>query len=101
MDDEAPAVRRRGEGLAGGVEQGLGQGGEGGARVGVEAPGGLGAGEGPGQAGDGPEAGGDRLHRGRVLLHQLVVTPLQAGLYIRQVGHILLFYRPSPAAGLV
>src|SRR5439155_569768 len=56
--------------------------------VGPETPGGLGAGKGAGQTRTGAQPRRHALKRGHVLLHQLIVTPLQAWFYIRQVGYV-------------
>lgn len=66
------------------LDQGLGQLRERDAEVGVEAPGGLGAGErlsGPGQ---GAEPGGDGLNGREMFLDQLEITPLQTRVVGRQ-----------------
>ena len=60
-----------------GLDQGLGQLRERDAGVGVEAPGGLGAGEGLGQARQGGRSGGQRRRAAEVLVHQVDVTALQ------------------------
>ena len=61
-----------------GLDQGLGQLRERDAGVGVEAPGGLGAGEGLGGPGQGAEPGGDGLDGREMFLDQLEIAPLQA-----------------------
>ncbi len=59
-----------------GLDQGLGQLRERDAGVGVEAPGGLGAGEGPGDAGPGAQPGGDGLDGREMLLDELKIASL-------------------------
>jgi hypothetical protein len=67
-----------------GLDQGLGQLREGDAGVGIEAPGGLGAGEGLRGPGQGAQPGGDGLDGREMLLDQLKITSLQALVVGRQ-----------------
>ena len=84
MDHQAivPVVVR--DGGAGGLDQGLDQLRESDAGVGVETPGGLGAGEGLSGPGQGAQPGGDGLDGREMLLDQLEIAPLQAFVVGRQ-----------------
>ena len=73
----------RAERVAGGRQEGLDELGEADAVVGVEAPGGLGGGEGGSGPGQGAQAGGDSLERREVLPNELQMTILVPGIDIR------------------
>jgi hypothetical protein len=77
-----PVVVR--DGGAGGLDQGLDPSRERDAGVGVEPPGGLGAGEGLSGPGQGAETGGDGLDGRAMLLDQMKLAALQALVVGRQ-----------------
>jgi hypothetical protein len=83
-------------GLAGGLEQGLGQLRQGGAWVVVEAPGGLGGGLQGVWSGQVPGPGGDRVGVPGVLQDEPAVARLQALVEVRERDVHTLFYWPGP-----
>jgi hypothetical protein len=84
MDDQGIVLVVVLDGSAGGFDQGSGQLRERDAGVGVEAPGGLGAGEGLSGPGQGAEPSGNGLDGREMLLDQLEIAPLQAFVVGRQ-----------------
>jgi hypothetical protein len=80
VDAQGVVVARLGNDAAGVIDQGLDKVGELDAIVAVEAPGGLGGGEGAGSARQGAEPSRDGLKRGKVFLDQLEVAVLEPGL---------------------
>jgi hypothetical protein len=80
VDAQGIVVAHLGNDAAGVLDQRLGEVLESDTVVAVEAPGGLGGGEGAGGAGQGAEPGRDGLQGGQVLLDQLEVSVLEPGL---------------------